>query len=62
MLSPLADSSLKPVAKSPFKKIEGISKIEPIALVNSLKVNIHKLASYINHLVINVIFFATGNL
>ena len=56
MVPPLAVSNLKPVAKSPFKKVEGISKIEPIALVNSLKVNIPKVASSINHCVIKVIF------
>ena len=62
MLPPLVVSSLKPVAKSPFKKIEGASKIEPIALVNSLNENIPKLASSINHLMINVIFSAIGSL
>ena len=55
-------SNLKPVANSPFKKIEGTSRIEPIALVNSLKEKIPKLASSINHFVIKVIFFAIGSL
>ena len=62
MLSPLAISNLKPVANSPFKKIEGTSRIEPIALVSSLKEKIPKLASSINHFVIKVIFFAIGSL
>tara|TARA_B100000959_G_C14741031_1_gene525073 strand:+ start:271 stop:702 length:432 start_codon:yes stop_codon:yes gene_type:complete len=54
-LLPAVVSYLKPVANSPFKKIEGASNTDPKALVNSLNENIPKLASSINHLVIDEI-------